>query len=68
MRLVQEKGHAHEAAFLDRLRAVGALVEIANDASLEEKLERTREVMRGGARVIYQAALREGGSSGMRIF
>src|SRR5438874_889038 len=59
MRLVQEKGRAHEAEFLDRLRADG-LVEIADDASLEEKLKRTREAMRAGTGVIYQAALREG--------
>jgi len=59
MQLVQDKGRAHEAEFLGRLRASG-LVEIADDASLEEKLERTREAMRAGAEVIYQAALREG--------
>src|SRR5712692_6042085 len=39
MQLVQDKGRAHEAEFLGRLRASG-LVEIADDASLEEKLER----------------------------
>ena len=60
MELVQEKGRAHEAAFLGGLRAAGGLVEIADDATLDEKLERTREAMRVGARVIYQAALREG--------
>jgi hypothetical protein len=36
------------------------LVDIPNDATLDEKLERTREAMRAGARVIYQAALRDG--------
>src|SRR6266702_5538050 len=59
MELVQEKGRAHEAGFLDGLREAGGLVEI-DGASLEEKLERTREAMRVGAGVIYQAALREG--------
>lgn len=58
MELVQDKGRAHEAGFLEGLRAAGGLVEIADDASLEEKLERTREAMGAGARVIYQAALR----------
>jgi len=58
MQLVQEKGRVHEAGFLKGLRAAGGMVEIAQDASLEEKLERTREAM--GAGVIYQAALREG--------
>ena len=42
MQLVQDKGHAHEAGFLDRLRTADGLVEIANDATLDEKLERTR--------------------------
>lgn len=60
MELVQEKGRAHEAAFLEGLRATSGLVEIADGVSLEEKLERTREAMGAGARVIYQAALREG--------
>lgn len=59
MELVQEKGRAHEAGFLDGLREAGGLVEVKG-ASLEEKLERTREAMRAGAGVIYQAALREG--------
>jgi uncharacterized protein len=59
MELVQEKGRAHEAGFLDGLRGAGGLVEI-DGASLEEKLERTRETMRAGTGVIYQAALREG--------
>src|SRR5438067_639921 len=60
MLLVQDRGRAHEAGFLDGLRAAGGLVEIVHDASLEEKLERTREAMRAGAGVIYQAALGEG--------
>jgi uncharacterized protein len=60
MQLVQEKGRAHEAGFLEGLRAAGELVEIVQEATLEEKLEHTREAMRAGARVIYQAALREG--------
>ncbi len=59
MALVQEKGREHEAGFLDGLREAGGLVEI-DGASLEEKLQRTREAMRAGAGVIYQAALREG--------
>jgi predicted RecB family nuclease len=60
MVLVQERGRAHEAGFRAGLRKAGGLVEIAQEATLEEKLERTREAMRAGAGVIYQAALREG--------
>ena len=56
--LLQEKGIEHERAFLEQLRAEGrAVVEIASDGTLEERVERTLHAMRGGADVIYQGAL-----------
>lgn len=56
--LLQEKGIEHERAFLEQLRAEGrAVVEIASEGTLEERVERTLHAMRGGADVIYQGAL-----------
>ena len=46
--LLQEKGIEHERAFLEQLRAEGrAVVEIASDGTLEERVERTLHAMRG---------------------
>src|SRR3546814_11285585 len=47
--LLQEKGLAHERDYLAHLKAGGrTVVEIAGDASVEEKAARTRAALREG--------------------
>jgi uncharacterized protein len=61
LKLLQEKGHEHERAYLEKLRAQGlGIVEIPGEGSLEERTERTRAAMAGGADVIYQGAFLDG--------
>src|SRR3546814_12889934 len=55
--LLQEKGLAHERDYLAHLKAEGrTVVEIAGDASVEEKAARTRAALREGPDVIYTGA------------
>ena len=60
-RLFQEKGFAHEAAYLEQLRSEGTdVLDLgAERQSLAEKLEATRGGMREGQEVIFQACLYE---------
>lgn len=60
--LIARKGDEHERAYLQRLRAQGrTVVDIAADGgSIDDKVERTLQGMRGGVEVIYQATLRDG--------
>ena len=62
--LVARKGDEHEAAYVESLRAAGReVVEIESEPGLdglERGAERTREAMRGGAEIIYQAVLFDG--------
>ena len=63
--LVARKGDEHELAYLESLRAAGReVVEIDNGGpgldGLTRGAERTREAMRAGAEVIYQAQLFDG--------
>src|SRR3546814_19869969 len=59
--LLQEKGLAHERDYLAHLKAEGrTVVEIAGDASVEEKAARTRAALREGPDVIYQGAFLDG--------
>src|SRR3546814_16335331 len=63
--LLQEKGLAHERDYLAHLKAEGrTVVEIAGDASVEEKAARTRAALREGPDVIYQGAFLHGPSQG----
>src|SRR5437764_10927198 len=57
--LIQKKGLEHERAYLAGLKASGRqVVEIAgNGLGLAERVVMTRQAMRSGAEVIYQAAL-----------
>lgn len=61
-RLVQAKGYAHEAAYAARLAAESdSFVDIALDKpSLDIRIEATRDAMRRGVGVIFQATLRDG--------
>ncbi len=73
MELVARKGDEHERAYLEAL--VGRGVEVValpsvHDGVIDqaEAVARTEEAMRGGADVIYQAALRHGGWRGFADF
>ena len=68
-KLLQEKGHEHERALRDRLRADGRqIVEIASSESLDERTARTIDAMRAGADVIYQGAFVSGSWHGYADF
>jgi predicted RecB family nuclease len=56
MVLVQDAGHAHEAAYLAGLVASGDVVEISSNGDLGARARATAEAMHGGATIIYQAA------------
>jgi predicted RecB family nuclease len=66
VRLLQERGEAHERAFLDRQRAEGrSVVEIARPEPRDPDGYRaaeaaTRDAMRAGTDVVYQATLFDG--------
>jgi predicted RecB family nuclease len=56
--LLQEKGIAHERAFLERLRGEGrTIADIPASGSLAERVELTRKALSDGPDVIYQGAL-----------
>ena len=61
-KLIQAKGFAHEADFLELLRARHAtLIDIsATDRSLAQKVEATLQAMRDGYEIIFQATLQDG--------
>jgi uncharacterized protein len=61
-KLIQAKGFAHEADFLELLRARHAtLIDIsATDRSLPQKVEATLQAMRDGYEIIFQATLQDG--------
>ncbi|MBF0181512.1 MAG: TM0106 family RecB-like putative nuclease [Magnetococcales bacterium] len=60
-RLVQDRGHEHEAEYLHSLKKSGlSVVEVPEDGDLENRVAVTAEVMRSGPDVIYQATLKNG--------
>lgn len=69
MELIQDKGFAHEAGYLDALRVPGVrLVELSSSGSFAENLAATRAAMVTGADIIFQAALAEGAFMGYADF
>ncbi|MFZ4440184.1 MAG: TM0106 family RecB-like putative nuclease [Syntrophales bacterium] len=60
--LYQKKGIAHEGAYVDHLRnSVPCLVDVSGDRDdLDVAVATTKDAMRAGADIIYQAALWEG--------
>jgi predicted RecB family nuclease len=57
-KLLRRKGEEHEAAYLQGIKDAGKTVaEIAKDISLADRSRLTKEAMRKGADVVYQAAL-----------
>lgn len=67
--LIQQKGIAHEKAYLARLRAEGRqVIDIAQTDDPAASVERTHAAMRDGVEVIYQAALAHGNLAGYADF
>jgi uncharacterized protein len=67
--LIRQKGLAHEAAYLQALKDQGQEVrEISTRAPFPERLLLTREAIRSGVAVIYQAALAHGAWAGYADF
>ena len=67
--LLQEKGFAHERAYLERLKADGrSVVEIVGEDDIEAKANRTRAALREGPDVIYQGAFLDGRWQGYSDF
>lgn len=59
--LIQDKGFAHESAYLETLRAAGGrLVELSSAGKFAENVAATRAAMATGVDVIFQAALSQG--------
>lgn len=68
-KLIQEKGFAHEAAFLERLKSAHTeCVEIDVSLSLAARIEATRTAIASGAAVIYQGTLARGNLIGHSDF
>lgn len=67
--LIQDKGFAHEASYLDSLRAgCGNLVELSSQGNFAENLAATRTAMADGAEIVFQAALADGAYMGYADF
>ena len=67
--LIQDKGFAHEAGYLETLRADGRrLVELSSAGSFAENLAATSAAMAGGADIVFQAALAQGPFMGYADF
>ncbi len=67
--LIQDKGYAHEAGFLDSLRLQGGtLIELSSKGSFSENVAATRAAMADGVDIIFQAALAEGNYMGYADF
>lgn len=67
--LIQDKGFAHEASYLDILRAGNErLVELSSSGKFAENLTATSSAMADGADIIFQAALAHGKFMGYADF
>lgn len=67
--LIQDKGFAHEAGYLETLRATGCrLVELSTAGSFAENLAATGAAMASGADIVFQAALAQGPFMGYADF
>src|SRR5262245_38602288 len=57
LKLLQERGAAHERAYVEHLRAQGfSVVEIPRDAADDERVSQTVAALKSGADVICQGA------------
>lgn len=63
-----EKGHAHEAAYLETLKSDGLNVVELRDFDDHNQVQSTAELMRRGVDVIYQGSLAKGSFAGRSDF
>ena len=64
-KLLQQKGFEHEGQYLQRLKKEGKkVVEIPTKVPLQEKVGMTRDALRSGADIVYQAAFLDAGWRG----
>ena len=69
MKLIQDKGYAHEDNFLASLKARGGrVVTLSSSGSMDANLQATREAMASGADIVFQAALAKGDFMGYADF
>ena len=69
MKLIQDKGYAHEDSFLASLKARGGrVVTLSSSGSMDANLQATREAMASGADIVFQAALAKGEFMGYADF
>jgi predicted RecB family nuclease len=69
LKLIFRLGLEHEAAYLERLRASGLVIEeVSSDLDLASQVALTEVAMRAGADVIYQAAFMHDGHRGHADF
>ncbi len=66
--LVRERGHEHEHAYLNRLRMNRSVVEIASSGSLADRAAATRDALKSGVDIVYQAVLLDGAWHGYADF
>ncbi|ABK45210.1 conserved hypothetical protein [Magnetococcus marinus MC-1] len=60
-RLIQERGHEHEAEYLESLKRSGlSVVEIPSEGGLTDRVQMTADVMADGPDIIYQAGFLDG--------
>src|SRR5205085_11642682 len=59
LEILQQRGAAHEAAYVDHLRASGFTVAVIEGKGIDNaSVAATIEAMRSGAQIVVQAALR----------
>lgn len=69
MKLIQDKGYAHEDSFLASLKARGGrVVTLSSSGSMDANLQATREAMASGADIVFQAALAKSAFMGYADF
>jgi len=69
MQLIQDKGLEHEHHYLESLKNTGLIVvEVPEKGTLQERVAMTRNIMREGPDIIYQAALSKGSWHGFADF
>ena len=69
MKLIQDKGYAHEDNFLASLKARGVrVVTLSSAGNIEDNLQATRDAMASGADIVFQAALAKSAFMGYADF
>ena len=68
-KLIQQRGHEHEAEYLESLKRSGlSVVEVPDKGDLAHRVRQTAQVMADGPDIIFQAALQDGQWHGFADF